>query len=222
MLPALANAPLLLRQVSAELFWTKSKILDKRQELVAIILGLEECPFPLMPVQLQVFLPKQGYDSVLFIENQTTFEQAIREADGRFSGLAIIFAAGFKGSAKRLRLRSGSSLYFSVEGDLSSAATGKFAAWLYKDGGDNNLSSWFWGDLDYAGMGILQTLKNSFIALEAWQPGYAPMLEALRNGGGHSPENIQKKVERTGCQYADNILIPALHTISKFVDQEIA
>lgn len=176
-----------------------------------------------MPVQLQIFLPQQGCDGVLFIENQTTFEQAIRSGDRKFAHLALIYAAGFKSSARRLRIRGGSSLYFSAAGDLSPAATDRIAHWLYQE---SCMPSWFWGDLDYAGMEILQTLRNSFADLTAWPAGYAPMHAALLNGAGHAPEMagkaLQKKVERTGCAYADRVLLPALHALGKFIDQEMA
>lgn len=52
------------------------------------------------------------------------------------------------------------------------------------------------------------------------------MHNALINGAGHDPEmadkTLQKKIERTGCAYADGVLLPALHETRKFVDQEVA
>ena len=62
LLPSLRDEPLLLREVSARLFWGLSKVLDKRQALVAALLGLDECPFPEMPVQLQAWLPGGGFE----------------------------------------------------------------------------------------------------------------------------------------------------------------
>ncbi|WP_395823760.1 Wadjet anti-phage system protein JetD domain-containing protein [Collimonas sp.] len=220
----LASEPLLLREVSSKLFSDHSKLLDSlsRQKMIAVILGLDECPFPPMPVQLQIFLPPQGYQGVLFIENQTTFELAIKSNDARFDGLALVFSAGFKGSAKRLRTRSRSSLYFSWEGDVSPSATTEFANWLYQE---STFPSWFWGDLDYSGMQILQAMRNSFPGMSAWPAGYGPMHHALINGGGHDPEMadkiLQKRIEHTGCRYADTVLLPALHDLKRFVDQEM-
>ena len=190
--------------------------------MIAIILGRDECPFPPMPVQLQIFLPTRGYEGVLFIENQTTFELAIRSDDDRFEGLALVFAAGFRGSATRLRTRSRSSLYFARTGDLSESAINFFENWLYQE---STLPSWFWGDLDYAGMQILAAMRNSFPNITAWREGYAPMHDVLLNGGGHDPEMadklLQKRVERTGCIYADSVLLPVLHESKRFVDQEM-
>lgn len=220
-LSTLADEPLLLREVSARLFWGQSKVLDKRQTLVAALLGGAECPFPEMPVQLQVYLPASGFTGVLFIENLATFEQATREGGGRFAGLALVFASGFKGSARRLRSASGASLYFAQHGTLDPALLAQFVAWL-REG--SPLRCWFWGDLDYAGMRILTSLRTSFLGLEAWQPGYAPMLSLLEAGQGHTPEGASKTgqlaVAATGCDYADRHLLPALAASGRFIDQE--
>lgn len=222
LLPTLAEEPLLLREVSARLFWGQSKVLDNRQSLVAALLGVKDCPFPEMPVQVLAFLPNVGFDGVLFIENQTTFEQATRDTSGRFARLALVFASGFKGSAKRLRSPTGASVYFASHGATDDLRTGKFLGWL-RNGVE--LSSWFWGDLDYAGMQILAALRSTFPTLEAWQPGYQPMLEALKRGEGHPPEAAGKAMQlaiiATGCNYADAELLPAMKAAGRFVDQEL-
>ncbi len=222
LLPTLKEEPLLLREASARLFWGLSKVLDNRSGLVAVILEAEECPFPEMPVQLQVFLPTSGFQGVLFIENQATFEQATRDSSGRFAGLALVFASGFKGSARRIRSDGGASVYFAANGALNGPDTAKFLGWLQ---GAGALSSWFWGDLDYSGMQILASLRNSFQDLDAWEPGYAPMLKALRDGSGHEPESAGKQLQRpvcaTGSLYADEHLIPTLARTGRCVDQEL-
>ena len=222
-LVALLDEPLLLREVSARLFWGQSKVLDKRQALVAAVLGVVECPFAEMPIQLQVFLPPTGFDGVLFIENQATFEQATRDTTGRFARLALVFASGFKGSAKRLRSPAGASVYFAAHGTVEDIKTSKFLGWL-RNG--VKLPSWFWGDLDYSGMQILASLRAVFTGLEAWPPGYEPMLQVLVEGGGHLPESagkgLQYEVQNTGCQFADQELLPSIRSTGRFVDQEIA
>jgi hypothetical protein len=218
----LADEPLLLREVSARLFWGQSKVLDGRQQLVAILLKQEECPFPEMPVQLQVFLPSDGFEGVLFIENQATFEQATRDGSGRYAGLALVFASGFKGSAKRLRSPTGASVYFAAHGTLEEKKTAKFLGWLRAG---VKLQSWFWGDLDYSGMRILAALRGVFLGLSAWEPGYRPMLERLRAGDGHAPDGAGKGgqgvIDTTGCSYADTFLLPAIRNLERFLDQEL-
>lgn len=222
-LPTLLDEPLLLREVSARLFWGLSKVMDGRQALVAALLGLEECPFPEMPVQLQVFLPPNGFTGVLFIENLATFEQATRDGTGRYVGLALVYAAGFKGSARRLRSATGASVYFAAHGSVEERQTSRFLAWLRAG---TRLPCWFWGDLDHAGMRILAALRGVFDDASAWEPGYSPMLARLKAGHGHAAESGaktgQQPIDVTGCAYADQQLIPELTATGRFVDQEVA
>lgn len=221
-LPQIAEEPLLLREASARLFWGLSKVLDGRQQLVATVLQAEECPFPEMPIQLQVYLPPTGFTGVLFIENLATFEQASRSGAMRYSSLALVYAAGFKGGARRLRSATGASVYFAAHGAMDERLTGKLLSWLRAG---TKLPCWFWGDLDHAGMRILAALRKVFDGISAWEPGYSPMVERLLEGHGHAPEaglkSGQLELASTGCSYADQTLIPALAQIGKFVDQEV-
>lgn len=218
----LADKPMLLREVSSRLFWGMSKVLDKRQGLVAALLGVDECPFPESPIQLQVHLPLAGYRGVLFIENLMSFEQAVRSSSSAFDGLALVYASGFKGSAQRLRSPNGCSLFYSSKGALGGDLRTAFEAWLF---GKGTTPASFWGDLDHSGMRILAAMRSTFPDLMAWTPGYAPMLAALHAGGGHSPEAAEKQGQRavvsTGCGYADRELIPALAQSGRYLDQEL-
>ncbi|PPD21734.1 MAG: hypothetical protein CTY23_04975 [Methylomonas sp.] len=222
LLPSLINDPLLLREVSARLFWGQSKVLDNRQAMIATLLNLDECPFPESPIQLQVYLPAKPFSGVLFIENLATFEKASRDTNARFDGLALVFASGFKGSAKRLRTISGVSVYFAAHGHLANQDCQRFCDWLIRY--SEQLPVWFWGDLDYSGMQIIKSLRHSFDELDAWQPGYQPMVDELLAGNGHEPlaanKSKQKSIDSTGAEYADNILLSALVATGKFLDQE--
>lgn len=222
-LPSFVDQPMLLREVSAQLFWGMSKILDKRQGLVAAIMNLDECPFPESPIQIQVYLPVNGYADILFIENLMTFEQACRATDNTFSGLALVYASGFKGSAKRLRNPDGCSIFYAGAGALGGTVQQRFEDWLFRNS-DVGCSEYFWGDLDYSGMRILAALRYTFPRLTAWEFGYSVMLNELLVGRGHSPEAADKvgqnSIEKTGCLYADLQLIPAIKKQGRFVDQE--
>lgn len=222
---AMKGHPLLLREVSAQLFWGMSKVLDKRQGLVAALLGLEECPFPEAPVQLQVHITEGLLGGVLFIENQMSFERAVRAGGPSFSGLALVYASGFKGSAQRLRTDAGCSLYYSRSGVRAGQEVESFEEWLFGKRSDATVPTFFWGDLDFSGMRILAAMRSSFPEVCAWESGYAPMLQALAEGRGHSPEAAEKKGQRplsaTGCGYADRELLPALHKWRMYVDQEL-
>ncbi|MNU70501.1 hypothetical protein D3C71_599100 [compost metagenome] len=225
-LHGLVDKGLYLREVSSRLFWGMSKVLDKRQPMVNAILGLEECPFPELPIQLHVWLPEGESTGILFIENALSYEWAIGSLAPSLSGLVLVFASGFKGTAQRLRTPAGSSLYFSDKGHRSSNAEGEFKRWLYQDPAARlGLPVFFWGDLDFAGMGILAALRTSFPEAQAWAPGYELMLAALESGRGHVPEAAEKKgqriVEHIGSEFADTRLISALIRTGQFVDQEL-
>lgn len=215
------NSGLLLREVSSRLFWGMSKVLDSREGLVAAVLGLDECPFSASPIQLHVMLPYGKPYGILFIENITSFEKAIRSTATKYRGMALVFASGFKASAKRLRSMDGVSLFYSRRGSMESAEVAYFEEWLFQD---TQMPVYFWGDLDWAGMRILATLRESFGNVTAWQPGYEPMRESLLNGRGHQPEAADKQGQRptaaTGCSYADAQLLPLLDSLG-FVDQEL-
>ena len=212
---------LLLREVSSRLFWGMSKVLDDRERLVAAVLGLDECPFPESPIQLQVTLPRGQAAGVLFVENAMTFEKATRSTSSKYGGLALVFASGFKASAKRLRSAEGASLFYSRRGCMETVEVADFERWLFHG---NQMPVYFWGDLDWSGMRILTTLRESFGDVAAWQPGYGPMREHLLAGGGHRPEAADKRGQRpiaaSGCTYADDQLLPLLDTLG-FVDQEL-
>lgn len=218
-----ATEPLLLREVSARLFWGMSKVLDKRQGLVAAVLGTLECPFAESPVQLQVFLPLGRFESVLFVENQMSFEQAARSQSRKFAGQALVFASGFKGSSRRMR--TDASIYYSQRGELSSDARARFEQWLSEEGAASTAPAYFWGDLDWSGMRILSAMRSSFPSVTAWKLGYMPMRDALLDGHGHSPEASDKvgqlPISATGCVFADTELLPALENFGKFLDQEL-
>ena len=219
----LKDQPLLLREVSARLFWGMSKVLDGRQRLVAAVLGQSECPFPESPIQLLVQLPVSELLGVLFVENQMSFEQAARSGSARLDGFALAYASGFKGSAQRLRSPGSASVYYSLRGAVSSDCRVTFESWLYAKA--EGLPAYFWGDLDWSGMGILRALRMSFANMQAWPGGYSPMLQSLLGGQGHAPNEADKQgqvpVAFTGCPYADAQLIPALRSTGTFVDQEL-
>jgi hypothetical protein len=109
---------------------------------------------------------------------------------------------------------------FSYSGSYSKQAQQDFEA-IWFDG-DSHSACYFWGDLDYSGMGILSSLRLVFTAMQAWQPGYQPMLAALADG--HRAEDANKErqvpIQHTGCPYADEQLIPAINREQRFLDQE--
>ncbi len=208
-----------LRQLSARVFWGHSKVLDAREHLLAQLYpGFRIAP---RPVLVHVYLP-ETVAGVLFIENQDTYAHALAGRPRAVNRLALVYGAGFRGSAERVRNRHGVSLHYHGESDRSVQA--QFETWWF-DGRPEAWPTWFWGDLDYSGMAILKALRHRFGDMLAWAPGYDPMLKLLHEGGGHAPCLADKSEQidpvATGCEYADKTLLPAVREVGRFVDQEV-
>jgi len=212
------RGPLTLRQLSALAFWGDSKVLDDRAELIAAL-------FPQLEIRTRaivvaVYLPEQ-YDDVLFIENQDTYAEACAGRPEAARGMARVFAAGFRSAAGRIRTPDGALLHFA--GADAPHLRDRFGAWWFGREAQD-VRCWFWGDLDFAGMQILKALRMRFGDVQAWAPGYAPMLEALRSKGeGRQPDCVRLRGQvdpgETGCPYADEHLLPAIRAYGS-LDQE--
>jgi hypothetical protein len=217
-----------LREISSRTFWGLSKVLDGRTDLLAALFGLEECPYPAQPIHLNVYFAG-AYSWMLFVENKTSFERAMRDAGeallqqrpSRYIGAALIYSSGFMGTAGRMRKSSGSRAFYCLDAGSRAVEVEAFETAFY---GGADIDAAFWGDLDHAGMAILFSLRTNFPSVRAWEPGYAPMLARLEAGEGHAPEEAkkggQKPISSTGCSYADGVLIPALAKHGRFIDQE--
>jgi len=204
------DGSLSLREIAARCFRGDSKLLDSRQDLLAKLYGHRAANILPRPLLLTAFAPP-NFNQLVIVENQDSF---LRLAEHHPPGCALLYSGGFRASATRLIsdhtrfafLPGSDSHYFRQH-------------WLH-----HNLPVHFWGDLDFAGMGILKGLRQSLPTLRAWKPGYQPMLETLENGGGHSAEQAYKTGQidpvQTGCAYSDTILLPALRQHKRFVDQE--
>lgn len=215
------RAPVYVHELSAHLFWGLAKVLRHRAELMAQVYGVDPAFILEPPIQLHVHLAGV-LDGVLFVENQTSFHRLLHGAFPGFHRLALVYASGYKLSAERNRIPAQSRLFFSAASNPALMET--FQRWLY----DETLQTpcWFWGDLDFAAMHILKSLRKTFKTTQAWQPGYQILLQALPDLG-HSPamdkdsgKSQQSDPGHTGCLYADETLLPALRQHGKFIDQE--
>jgi len=211
-----------LREASAQVFQGRSKILDSREELLRL-LGAAPGQFHEAPIQLLIDIPAV-FAEVLFVENLVTFERMADLRQPAWQHSLLVYAAGFKGSAQRLRTRQGCRLYVRASSLPTLAQASSLAAvehWLYSA---NALPVWFFGDLDYAGMQILRSLREVFPNAQAWRPGYGALAEVIEHGGGHAPDQaakaLQSDPEHTGCAYADQILLPLMRNHGRFMDQE--
>jgi len=213
------QAGLSLRQLSSRCFCGDSKFFDNREELIRELYpDLHIMP---RPVMVNIFIPETVY-GILFIENQDSYTSAIAGNPAICKDRVLVSVAGFKGSAARIRQPDGVSLHYHCESN--NAMQKKLEAWWFAQ----QTSDWpvfFWGDLDYSGMGILKALKQRFDEVCAWAQGYEPMLQLLQQQKGHQPAMADKQAQQdpgiTGCEFADKILLPAIRQEKKFVDQEM-
>lgn len=213
---ALERPTLYLREASARLFESRSKILDGREDWITAVMG-GACPWQDKPIQLQVVAGIGALQLVLFVENLVTFERLHHQAP---AGTALIYSAGFKASAARIATGE-VSWYFEhpTHDDTVSALKGALS-----DSGPERPAMAFFGDLDFSGMAILRSLRQRWPHLTAWKSGYTELLSLLMSGRGHPPESAEKSEQKdpglTGCAYADEVLLPALRAHGTFVDQE--
>ena len=224
-----SGRPWRLREASARVFQGRSKLLDHREELLRL-LGAAPGQFTEAPIQLLLAPPDPhsagsgavaAFDEVLFIENLATFEHLADVRGPAWRRSLLVYAAGFRGSARRLRSRSGCRLY--LRAPAAAAALPEIESWLF-DAARSDCPVAFFGDLDFAGLQILASLREVFPAARAWQPGYAALADCLRQGVGHAPEQagkaLQTDPEVTGCAWADEELLPLLRHHGRCVDQE--
>jgi len=213
------DTPVTLRQLSARCFWGDSKFLDNREELVCSL--HPQCQLLVRPIVVNVHLPAR-IDAVLFIENQDNYVHAMCCVAESIKHMAQVYCSGFKGSASRIRSTDGVSLHYSK--NSGPETTQSFENWWF-DIEPLNWPVYFWGDLDFAGMSILKVLKQRFKNAQAWQPGYARMLQYMLNNDGHAKITDERLTQvdpgLTGCKYADEVLLPAIRKRQRFVDQEI-
>jgi hypothetical protein len=212
------RGPVTLRQLSATLFWGDSKVLDERGELVAALwpeLAIRE-----RALVVAVYLPATCR-GVLFIENQDTYTAAAGGMVAGVADLALVFAAGFRGAASRVRSRQGALLHYAGPGEA--ARVSEFDEWWFGQVA-KEWPCWFWGDLDFSGMQILKSLRSRFADLCAWQPGYEPMLAHLKMSTAYSGRLIDDRGQIdpmvTGCPYADSTLLQAIRELGP-MDQEM-
>jgi hypothetical protein len=209
--------PVTLRQLSAFAFWGDSKVLDDRGDLIAAL-------FPQLEVLdraivVAVYLPAI-VNGVLFIENQDTYTAATRGSPSQAQGLALVYASGFRSSAQRIRTRTGALLHYAGDGAAERRAA--FERWWF-EAGEPAGPCYFWGDLDFAGMQILKSLRQRFGEVTAWRPGYEPMLDVLRREGGYrGGDESRGQIDpvTTSCVLADNVLLPAIREFGQ-LDQEL-
>ena len=215
------NSPQTLRNLSAKCFWGDSKFLDNKSDLIYSLFPQASMALQTRPIMMNVVLPEQIAE-VIFVENQDSFLMLKQLADThpRFLRTAFVYSSGFKGTA--LGVRKKGEAIFSCLNLPTDDLLKKFQAWWF-DFGD--APSYFWGDMEYAGLAILKALRRSFDGMQAWQPGYELMMQFHDKGHGHQIRDSKKMRQldpgTCGCSYADDVILPAIRNSQRFLDQEI-
>lgn len=214
---ATIQQPATLRQLSTRIFWGDSKVLDDRGELIATLfpnLRIRE-----RPIVVAVHLPAR-IEGVLFIENQDNYGAAINGELADARTLAIVYLHGFRGTAARIRNRQGVHLHFGGPGIDGHQ---RFEGWWFDDVQPLE-SLFFWGDLDFASMQMLKSLRQRFGKISAWRPGYEPMVAELSSSGGGNRPTGHRQVDpgTTGCPFADEVLLPAVRKFGCWDQERLA
>lgn len=207
-----------LRELSAKYFWGDSKFLES---LSAdwLCKALPHLSVEDRKIQVNFFLP-QYYDRVLFVENLDSYDQLMRKQPASIQHFAIVYASGFRLSAARIREVNGVSMHQSL---ISEGVCESFVNYWF-DKNAAPMPCFFWGDFDFSAMGILKSLRSHFPTMQLWQPGYQAMKQQLDAGRGHTVSLRDKQAQNdpliTGCDYADNIILPMLRKCQFCYDQE--
>ncbi len=209
---------LYLSQISAICFRGDSKFLNDRGELIESLYPGYLTRIRQRPVLLQVALCSSP-QGILLIENEDCFLQAMQGRYPHMENRILVFASGFRGSAARVRQPEGVQFFYAPG---NQEQRDQFEAyWLNRIPQD--WSCQFWGDLDFSGMAILKALRQVFPEMQAWEPGYQPLLAIIQDGHTLEQGKKEKQIDPgfTGCPYADEVLLPALRQYKQGIDQEL-
>ncbi|NQY21185.1 MAG: hypothetical protein HRT40_07735 [Campylobacteraceae bacterium] len=203
------------KQESARCFWAMSKVFDDKNEFNNY--------FNLLPlaIHLTIHAKNKVIKDILFIENLDTFNSCCDSSNNVFDNILLVYSSGYKTSAKRIRERAGSKMFFENSEIIENKD--EFISWFYKEN-DLDFKAYIWSDLDYAGIGILNSLKVNFTNLEAWKIAFEAMHKNLNNDLAHSAKmafkDKQKEIIVSSCFYTNNKSIPNLKEKDLFLDQE--
>lgn len=210
---------LTLREGSARCFWGDSKFAEAKEVWLREVFPVQMRKMHPRPILLNVVVPRD-VQGVLWIENQDSFLRFVYHPPAEAEALVLIYCAGFHATSPRIR-EPGHAVFCAVDTNRHVQSTAILNS-LWR--GEISLPCYFWGDLDFAGMGILASLRIAFPDAQAWEPGYRHLVDALHSGQGHTPEGAGKELQTdpnvTGCRYADHVLLPLLRRSNLALDQE--
>lgn len=199
----------LIRTASSWMFWGLSKILDNRPPIWCALKLTQQ------PIILNAFLPCVKTNKVLFIENEQTYVQCKRSLDDYI----LVFCSGFKGTASRIKYATEREIHIDERCMKESENLTTLQNAL---NGNNKISIFHWGDIDYSGIAIFLTLKKIYPHAKLWEEGYNKMIQ-IHHKSGHQPNQAdksgQREIKETGISYIDTVLLPTIKQHG-MIDQE--
>lgn len=217
------ESSLSLRTLSARCFWGNSKLLDGRQTLLEAAFPSAQLKIQPRAIMMSAYIPDK-LTTALFIENFDSFMSAVAALkNSKFNDqVAVIYSAGFRGSAERIRAPGHAQ--FVVMNQVDAQARKRFEQWWY-DASNDSIACYFWGDLDFSGMAILKAMRVRFKTMQSWRAAYEcailyHQLEA-RHFAGDANKELQNDPGVTGCEFADQKLLPLMRKSQAFTDQEV-
>ena len=217
------KSSLSLRTLSARCFWGDSKFLDHRRALLENAFPATHGSIQPRAIMMSAYIP-DDIGTALFIENFDSFCNTIAAVKKTeySKQIAVIYSAGFRSSAERIR--QAGNARFVVINQVSPEAYEQFLEWWF-DEQNNKVSCYFWGDLDFSGMAILKAMRAKFKSIEPWQYAYEHTISYHKSGARHAAGNARKEQQTdpgfTGCEYADQELLPLMRKSRAFTDQEV-
>lgn len=201
-------------EISARYLLDSSKLLDTLPTGPLQKFGIDASLFPPFPGYVMV-AGSPDPCVVILVENPHSFECALR-------------APGADGAAWVCTYGYGLSLKYSQHGEQLAAIVESRVSprTLIRKG---NPPGWeilllhdrvrFWGDLDLEGLAIFEKLRRQKLDM-ALSGLYQPMVDRLREGGGHPYCKAVGKTEQTPSSYGDDIQPLAALCREQAVDQE--
>ena len=211
-----------LRTLSALCFSGDSKFLDQRRNFIENICPIATTVIEPRVIMLSAYIP-EDLERAIFVENFESFRATVRavKASKYHATTAVIYSAGYRSSATLIR-EEGNCQFVAIN-QVNVTQYRLFSDWWYST--RQGIPVFFWGDLDFDGMRILKSLRNSFSNTISFRSAYEMVLNLHQKGVSHSCLNPhkgnQKDPDETGCEYADKVLLPAIRKQNKFTDQEV-
>lgn len=211
-----------LRTLSARCFNGDSKFLDNRRSLLDNVYFDTAKQIQARVIMMSVYIPKQ-LNSAIFVENFDSFRSTVAavKKSKLIHTTAVVYSAGYRASASLIR--QSENTQFVTINHVNSATYSAFSDWWFSK--KQHVAVYFWGDLDFDGMGILKSLRGQFTNAQAFKPAYRKIMHYHQNGIRYKPKHKANAGQTdpgiTGCEFVDTQLLPLLRKEGFYTDQEV-